>query len=89
MENLHFISYFIEIKVVTYMAPEYAKKGHFSPKSDVHSFGILVLEIVTGQKISSLRKSINLQSCLSMLVNCSLSCKKYLAAITGHDLISA
>eukprot|EP00258_Populus_trichocarpa_P044964 XP_024460983.1 cysteine-rich receptor-like protein kinase 10 isoform X1 [Populus trichocarpa] len=46
-----------------YMAPEYAKKGHFSTKSDVYSFGILVLEIVTGQKISSFRHTINLQSC--------------------------
>nr|TKR91042.1 hypothetical protein D5086_0000227600 [Populus alba] len=45
------------------MAPEYAKKGNFSTKSDVCSFGILVLEIVTGQKISSFRNSINLQSC--------------------------
>ncbi|KAJ6991296.1 kinase RLK-Pelle-DLSV family [Populus alba x Populus x berolinensis] len=50
-----------------YRAPEYAKKGHFSTKSDVYSFGILVLEIVTGQKISSFRNSINLQSCVSML----------------------
>nr|XP_043619430.1 receptor-like serine/threonine-protein kinase SD1-8 [Erigeron canadensis] len=33
-----------------YMAPEYAMDGHFSIKSDVFSFGVLVLEIVTGQK---------------------------------------
>ncbi|XP_011003249.1 PREDICTED: cysteine-rich receptor-like protein kinase 10 [Populus euphratica] len=46
-----------------YMALQYAKKGHFSTKSDVYSFGILVLEIVTGQKMSSFRNSINLQSC--------------------------
>lgn len=32
------------------MAPEYAMDGHFSVKSDVFSFGVLVLEIVTGQK---------------------------------------
>uniref|UniRef100_A0A7N2MBU7 Cysteine-rich receptor-like protein kinase 10 n=1 Tax=Quercus lobata TaxID=97700 RepID=A0A7N2MBU7_QUELO len=29
-----------------YMAPEYAKNGKFSAKSDVYGFGILVLEIV-------------------------------------------
>ncbi|KAJ8435092.1 hypothetical protein Cgig2_006364 [Carnegiea gigantea] len=33
-----------------YMASEYAMTGHFSVKPDVFSFGVLVLEIVTGQK---------------------------------------
>ncbi|XVF78679.1 hypothetical protein PTKIN_Ptkin14bG0155000 [Pterospermum kingtungense] len=33
-----------------YMAPEYAIDGQFSVKSDVFSFGILVLEIVSGKK---------------------------------------
>ncbi|XP_039139904.1 LOW QUALITY PROTEIN: cysteine-rich receptor-like protein kinase 10 [Dioscorea cayenensis subsp. rotundata] len=33
-----------------YMAPEYLMRGEFSPKSDVFSYGVLVLEIVTGQK---------------------------------------
>lgn len=32
------------------MAPEYAFHGFFSVKSDVFSFGVLVLEIVTGRK---------------------------------------
>lgn len=32
------------------MAPEYAMLGQFSVKSDVFSFGVVVLEIVTGQK---------------------------------------
>ncbi|GMY37061.1 putative receptor-like protein kinase At4g00960, partial [Fagus crenata] len=38
-----------------YMAPEYAMFGHFSVKSDVFSFGVLILEIVTGQKITCFR----------------------------------
>ncbi|MED6112711.1 hypothetical protein PIB30_063974 [Stylosanthes scabra] len=33
-----------------YMAPEYASNGHFSIKSDVFSFGVLLLEIVSGHK---------------------------------------
>ncbi|EEE61754.1 hypothetical protein OsJ_16292 [Oryza sativa Japonica Group] len=36
-----------------YMAPEYAMEGIFSVKSDTYSFGVLLLEIVSGLKISS------------------------------------
>ncbi|KAK7269964.1 hypothetical protein RIF29_22788 [Crotalaria pallida] len=38
-----------------YMAPEYAMHGQFSVKSDVFSFGVLVLEIVSGLKNSGIR----------------------------------
>lgn len=34
------------------MAPEYIHHGRFSVKSDVFSFGVLVLEIASGQKSS-------------------------------------
>lgn len=33
------------------MAPEYAIDGSFSVKSDAYSFGVLLLEIVSGKKI--------------------------------------
>uniref|UniRef100_A0A453MLJ1 Protein kinase domain-containing protein n=2 Tax=Aegilops tauschii TaxID=37682 RepID=A0A453MLJ1_AEGTS len=35
-----------------YMAPEYASKGVFSIKSDVFSFGVIILEILSGKQNS-------------------------------------
>lgn len=32
------------------MPPEYAVHGHFSIKSDIFSFGVIILEIVSGKK---------------------------------------
>ncbi|CAA2973283.1 cysteine-rich receptor kinase 10 isoform X1 [Olea europaea subsp. europaea] len=40
-----------------YMSPEYAMHGHFSVKSDVFSFGVMVLEIISGKKNSSFYES--------------------------------
>ncbi|CAN6921614.1 unnamed protein product [Brassica oleracea] len=33
-----------------YMSPEYAMQGQYSMKSDIYSFGVLVLEIISGKK---------------------------------------
>ncbi|KAF7138578.1 hypothetical protein RHSIM_Rhsim07G0195100 [Rhododendron simsii] len=38
-----------------YMAPEYIMYGEISVKSDVFSFGVLVLEILSGQRNYSIR----------------------------------
>ncbi|EOA34036.1 hypothetical protein CARUB_v10021536mg [Capsella rubella] len=35
-----------------YMSPEYAWTGVFSEKTDIYSFGVLLLEIISGEKIS-------------------------------------
>lgn len=54
------------------MSPEYAMQGLFSVKSDVFSFGVLLLEIVSGQKNSSfyvVDSSQDLLSYVSMEVN--------------------
>ncbi|KAL8112893.1 hypothetical protein AgCh_020266 [Apium graveolens] len=48
-----------------YMAPEYAMHGQFSVKSDVFSFGILVLEIVSGQKNNCFRNGDNVEDLAS------------------------
>ncbi|XP_026396245.1 cysteine-rich receptor-like protein kinase 10 [Papaver somniferum] len=37
---------------IGYMAPEYMRHGQFSVKSDVYSFVVLVLEILSGKKIT-------------------------------------
>ena len=34
-----------------YMPPEYAMHGRYSMKSDVFSFGVIVLEIISGKKV--------------------------------------
>jgi serine/threonine protein kinase len=36
-----------------YISPEYGMEGKYSEKSDVFSFGVLILEIVSGRRNSS------------------------------------
>ncbi|KAL9992067.1 putative protein kinase RLK-Pelle-DLSV family [Helianthus debilis subsp. tardiflorus] len=48
-----------------YMAPEYVRHGHFSVKSDVFSFGVLVLEMVTGQQNQHFQHGDSLEDLLS------------------------
>ncbi|OMO60008.1 hypothetical protein CCACVL1_24467 [Corchorus capsularis] len=47
-----------------YMSPEYAMQGQFSEKSHVFSFGVLLLEIVSGRKNTSFYDN---QHCCSLL----------------------
>ncbi|KAI6703551.1 hypothetical protein NL676_012687 [Syzygium grande] len=49
---------------VGYMAPEYALWGYLTYKADVYSFGVLVLEIVSGQSNNSFVPS---DECLCLL----------------------
>ena len=37
------------------MSPEYAMDGAFSVKSDIYSFGVILLEIISGLKITLTR----------------------------------
>ena len=59
-----------------YMAPEYAQRGQFSVKSDVFSFGVLVLEIVSGQKVKNFPRGEKVESLLSYVS--IYSCRFYL-----------
>ena len=47
------------------MAPEYVGNGRFSVKSDVFSFGVLILEILSGKRINSFRNRENEEDLLS------------------------
>lgn len=54
------------------MPPEYAMNGKFSVKLDVFSFGVLVLEIVSGHKnksYSNREEDENMLSFVSILPN--------------------
>ena len=58
-----------------YMSPEYAMEGLFSVRSDMYSFGILILEIVTGQKNSSfhhMEGSLNIVGYVSSTIDTAL-----------------
>ena len=54
------------------MAPEYILYGQFSVKSDVFSFGILVLEILSGKKGTCFRNGENVED-LSSFVSISFN----------------
>ncbi|KAB2060435.1 hypothetical protein ES319_A10G016900v1 [Gossypium barbadense] len=48
-----------------YMAPEYAMEGLFSVKSDVFSFGVIVLEILSGKRNSGFYQTKHAQTLLA------------------------
>ncbi|XP_050141170.1 probable LRR receptor-like serine/threonine-protein kinase At1g53440 [Malus sylvestris] len=41
------------IGTIGYIAPEYVNQGHLTDKADVYSFGIVLLEIISGKKKSN------------------------------------
>ncbi|CBI38464.3 unnamed protein product, partial [Vitis vinifera] len=48
-----------------YMAPEYAMHGNFSVKSDIYSFGVLILEIMSGQRNNCFHDGDNVEDLLN------------------------
>lgn len=54
------------------MSPEYAMFGQFSEKSDVFSFGVIILEIIFGKRninsYESQHAVENIISCVSILI---------------------
>lgn len=51
------------------MAPEYVMHGQFSFKTDVYSFGVLVLEIISGKKNSCFGNEDSMEDLLSFVSN--------------------
>ena len=47
-----------------YMAPEYVMHGHLSAKADVFSFGVLVLELISGHRNSTFNLNVEAQNLL-------------------------
>jgi serine/threonine protein kinase len=48
-----------------YIAPEYAMQGQLTIKADVYSFGVLVLELITGRKNTDYSLSPEMQMLLA------------------------
>ncbi|CAI0467939.1 unnamed protein product [Linum tenue] len=48
-----------------YMSPEYATLGIYSEKSDVFSFGVILIEMVTGMKVNKLMEGAENKSLIS------------------------
>ncbi|KAK7314059.1 hypothetical protein VNO77_39268 [Canavalia gladiata] len=74
-----------------YMAPEYAMEGLFSVKSDVFSFGVLVLEIVSGKKNSGFYLSDHGQTLLLYAWNiwCAGNCLELMDPVLEESYIAS
>ncbi|XP_027353745.1 cysteine-rich receptor-like protein kinase 10 [Abrus precatorius] len=74
-----------------YMAPEYAMEGLFSVKTDVFSFGVLVLEIISGKKNSGFYLSEHGQSLLLYAWNiwCAGNCLELMDSVLEKSCIAS
>ena len=71
-----------------YMSPEYAYLGHVSTKSDMFSFGVIVLETVTGRRSNSMSECPDYSTPLLSYVNTAhsvLNCKGFRVFIYSHS----
>ncbi|CAN0877092.1 Cysteine-rich receptor-like protein kinase 43 [Linum grandiflorum] len=70
-----------------YMAPEYVMHGRLSVKADVYSFGVLVLELISGQKNSTFANAdYNLLEWASFLIFCSSILSSHSSKIHSHAI---
>lgn len=66
------------------MSPEYAMHGEYSVKSDVFSFGVLVLEIISGKKNSSFYQTDAAEDLLSYVSGINIIILPYLSSFIAH-----
>lgn len=56
-----------------YCAPEYAMTGQLTLKSDIYSFGVVLLEIITGRKAIDNSKAAGEQNLVAWVRDCHLN----------------
>jgi len=56
-----------------YCAPEYAMTGQLTLKSDIYSFGVVLLEIITGRKAIDNSKAAGEQNLVQWVRDCHLN----------------
>lgn len=66
------------------MSPEYASDGIFSVKSDVFSYGVIILETISGRRNS---KIFMLEHGLSLLGHVSISINPYVFIVAHHYML--
>lgn len=68
-----------------YMAPEYLMHGQLSVKADVFSYGVLVLELISGKKNSNFYMEPDVNSLLEW-VRTQIFFDSLLCIILGHSI---
>ncbi|KAF9685136.1 hypothetical protein SADUNF_Sadunf03G0023100 [Salix dunnii] len=86
--QLKHISYHMLYLVTSYLAPEYAMMGHLLVKSDVYSYGVVLLELLTGRKPVDLSQPPG-QENLVVHARPLLTCKEGLDAIVDPTIKSS
>lgn len=71
------------------MSPEYALDGQFSAKSDIFSFGVMVLEIISGKKNTGFFQSKQVSSLLGYVSFILFLSSRLLALLhNGHHFVA-
>ena len=78
-------TFFLTSGISGYMSPEYAVHGLFSTKSGVFSFGVIMLEIVSGRRNVAFSQS---ECTLNLLGHVSITIGQGCECILCHILIS-